>query len=297
MILRTFGFLLRRSLAAAFDDGCFGIAKGAAYSALLSFFPILTSAAALLIQTRAGLVSRAMERWLSEIVPPGTEDLVIRQFQAAGRRPLALLIVAGAVSLWAASGVIKSLMEGFHAAYRVPRNRGFLRQSLVAISLVLLCAAPLVGATLLILFGGEAERTMWNWMGAGAPWRPPVWMWRELSLVARYALALGATVIVAGCLYYFGPNRRQRWRRVWPGALLATALWFFATSGFGWYVRHMASYNVMYGSVGAGIALLVWMYLLAAIALVGCEFNAACERGAGPEPNATNHNQPVGDTF
>jgi membrane protein len=49
--------------------------------------------------------------------------------------------------------------------------------------------------------------------------------------------------------------------------------------GFGWYVRNMAHYNVMYGSVGAGIALLVWMYLLAASALIGCEFNAAYERG------------------
>jgi membrane protein len=52
------------------------------------------------------------------------------------------------------------------------------------------------------------------------------------------------------------------------------------TSGFGWYVRNIAKYNVMYGSVGAGIALLVWMYLLAAIALIGCEFNAEYERSA-----------------
>jgi membrane protein len=80
-------------------------------------------------------------------------------------------------------------------------------------------------------------------------------------------------------LYYFGPYRRQRWKFVWPGAILATVLWLACTSGFGWYVRHMGSYNVMYGSIGAGIALLVWMYLLAAIALIGCEFNAEYERG------------------
>ncbi len=67
-------------------------------------------------------------------------------------------------------------------------------------------------------------------------------------------------------------------RFVWPGAVLATVLWLLATTGFGWYVRHVAHYNVMYGSIGAGIALLVWMYLLAAIALIGCEFNAAYER-------------------
>jgi len=63
-----------------------------------------------------------------------------------------------------------------------------------------------------------------------------------------------------------------------PGAILATVLWLAATSGFGWYVRHVGNYNVMYGSIGAGIALLVWMYLTAAIALIGCEFNAEYER-------------------
>ena len=58
-------------------------------------------------------------------------------------------------------------------------------------------------------------------------------------------------------------------------------MWLASTAGFGWYVRHMAHYNVMYGSVGAGIALLVWMYLMAVIALIGCEFNAQCEKEPG----------------
>ena len=82
-------------------------------------------------------------------------------------------------------------------------------------------------------------------------------------------------------LYYFGPSRPQRWRFMWPGAMLATVLWLAATSGFGWYVRNIAHYNVLYGSVGAALALLVWMYLLAAIALIGCEFNAVYERSRG----------------
>ena len=126
-------FVLRRSIVAAFDDGCFSIAKGAAYSALLSFFPVLTSAATILVQTRAEFVSNTIERFLSEIVPPGTEDLVVQQFRVTGERPLTLLIIAALISLWAASSVIKSLIEGFQAAYRVPRNRGFLHQSGVAI--------------------------------------------------------------------------------------------------------------------------------------------------------------------
>ena len=277
---RTFFWLLRRSVVATFDDGCLGIAKGAAYSALLSFFPVLASAAAVLVQTRAEFVSRILERAVSEIVPPGTEELVVEQFRVTGSRPLALLMVAGLISVWAASGVIKSLMEGFQAAYRVPRNRGFVRQNAVAIALVLLSAAPLVCATLLVVFGNQAERVVLNWLKVDPVLNPLAPTWRWLSRMARYAVAFVTTVAVTAVLYYFGPYRQQRWRHVWPGATLATVLWLLATSGFAWYVRNIGHYNVMYGSVGAGIALLVWMYLVSAIALVGCEFNAEYERSS-----------------
>jgi membrane protein len=275
---RKFAWVLRRSLLSSFDDGCFSAAKGAAYSALLSFFPVIASAATILVQTRAEFVSQTLEDALSQIVPPGTEDLVVQQFRVAGARPLALLIVAGLISVWAASGVIKSLIEGFHAAYRVPRNRGFLHQSTLAMTLVLASAVPLVCASLLIIFGGQVERVVLDWIH-GEPWFTPLSsLWQWISRLARYALAFGTTVFVAASLYYFGPYRKQRWRYVWPGAILATVLWLLATSGFGWYVRNIAHYNVMYGSVGAGIALLVWMYLMALIALFGCEFNAEYER-------------------
>lgn len=277
---RTFFWLLRRSVVATFDDGCFGIAKGAAYSALLSFFPVLASAAAILVETRAQFVSRILERVLSQIVPPGTEELVVEQFRSTASRPLMLLMVAGVISVWAASGVIKSLIEGFQAAYRVPRNRGFVRQNAVAIALVLLSAAPLICASLLILFGNQAERAVLNWLKVDPVLNPLASTWQWLSRMARYAVAFVTTVMVTAVLYYFGPYREQRWRYVWPGATLATVLWLLATSGFAWYVRHIWHYNVMYGSVGAGIALLVWMYLISAIALVGCEFNAEYERSS-----------------
>jgi membrane protein len=269
---RTIAWLLRRSLLSSFDDNCFGIAKGAAYSALLSFFPVLTSAATILVQTRAEFVSTTMEDALSQVVPPGTGDLVMQQFRVNGARPLSLLIVAGLVSLWAASGVIKSLIEGFQSVYKVPRSRSFLHGSAVAMSLVLLSTLPLVGASVLILFGGQIEKIVLKNIEVN----PLFWQW--LSRIARYVLAFTTTVVVTAMLYYFGPYRQQRWRFVWPGAVLATILWLLATSGFAWYVRNIAHYNVLYGSVGAALALLVWMYLMAVIALIGCEFNAEYER-------------------
>ncbi len=276
---RTILWLLRRSLIAAFDDGCLGVAKGAAYSALLSFFPVLASAATILVQSHAEFVSRMLEKGLSEIVPPGSEELVVQQFRVGGARPISVLITAGLISLWAASGVIKSLIDGFHAAYRVPRGRSIVRQSAVAMGLVLVAAVPLLGASLLIVFGGQVERIVLNWMSVDPILNPFAWVWQWVSLVARYTLAFAATVMITASLYYLGPYRQQRWRLVWPGAILATVLWLLATTGFAWYARNIAHYNVMYGSIGAVIALLVWMYVMAFIALVGCEFNAEYERG------------------
>ena len=275
---RTFLVLLRRSLLAAFDDGCLSSAKGAAYSALLSFFPVLASAATILLEVKAEFVSKTLENLLSEVVPPGSEDLVVQQFRVSGARPLGVLVVAGLVSLWAASSVIKSLIEGFHVAYRVPRSRGFLHQSGVAMALVLASAIPLLCASLLILFGGQVERTVLGWLNVEPGWTPLAWFWQLLSRVTQFLVEFATTASVTAFLYYFGPYRRQRWRFVWPGAILATVLWLLATSAFAWYVRNVAHYNVMYGSVGVVVALLVWMYLIAAIAMIGCEFNAEYER-------------------
>lgn len=277
-VFRHLPYLLKRTLLSALDDGCFGIAKGAAYSALLSFFPVLTSAATILVQTRAEFVSHTMTQFLEQIVPPGSQEIVVNQFRVRGQRPFSLLIVAAILSLWAASSVIKSLMEGFHAAYRTPRSRSFLHESWVAISLVFLSAIPLVGASALVLFGGQAERGILMALSVDPILNPVAGLWEMLSRIARYSVAFAATATLTAMLYYFGPYRRQRWSRVWPGAILATLLWLGATSGFGWYIRNITNYNVLYGSIGTGIALLVWMYVLSAIAILGCEFNAEYER-------------------
>ena len=224
-------WLFRRALVAAFDDNCLAIAKGAAYSALLSFFPVLSATAAILVQTRNQLVSRTIEDTLSEIVPPGTEGLVLEQFRATGARPISVLVMAGLISVWAASGVIKSLIDGFHAAYRVPRDRGFLHGGALSIGLVILVAAPLVCASLLILFGGQTERVVFNAMNLDPLFHPLSWIWVWLSRLARFVLAFSTTVVVTSLLYYFGPYRKQRWRGVWRGAMLASFGWLLATVG------------------------------------------------------------------
>ena len=276
--LSRYWALFRRACIAAYEDNCFGIAKGAAYSALLAFFPILASLAAILVQANAESVSRVISQFLFEVVPPGSEDLVEYEFAVKGQRPLWLLIAATLLSLWAASGAMISLMEGFQAAYRLPAGRPFLKQRLVAIFMVFTLALPAVGASALILFGTRFEPSLYGRLGMVQE-GTQIKGWVPLVFVAlRYLIAMGTVVLVTGLLYYFGPNTPMKLKSVWPGAVLATIFWGLATGGFAWYVRNIANYNVMYGSIGAVVAMLVWMYLLAIIALLGCEYNAERDR-------------------
>jgi membrane protein len=277
-IWRNLPFLLRRTVVGAGEDGCYSIAKGAAYSALLSFFPILTSAATILVQARADFVRAQITGFLSTILPPGTEDAVIVQFTSRGNKPIGLLIAANLLSLWAASSVIKSLIEGFHAAYRVPRDRTFFHQSGVAILLVFAAGLPFAIASALILFGQESEGQVLQLFRVDPILNPLAEVWEFFSRMARYVVAIGATISLTTILYYYGPYRKQRLTRVIPGAIFATILWTVVTWVFGLYVRNVVNYNVLYGSIGSGIALLVWMYLLSVIAILGCEFNAEYER-------------------
>jgi len=282
-------WLLRGTLVAAYEDNCFGIAKGAAYSSLLSLFPILTTMTSLLVQARAQSVVHVLAAVVRQIAPPGTEDLILSRLRERGARPISLPVVAIMLSLWAGSGAMMSLMEGFDAAYRIPSGRHFLKERAMAIFLVLVAAVPAVGASSLIIFGNRGEVALIRSLGIS---KPTDEISTNLGLawhISRYALAFATITLVTGLLYYFGPNYRSeldsprglmqsRFFRVWPGAFLTTCLWLVFTAGFAWYVSNIANYNFFYGSIGAVIVLLVWLYLVACIALIGCEFNAERER-------------------
>ncbi|HUA18938.1 MAG TPA: YihY/virulence factor BrkB family protein [Bryobacteraceae bacterium] len=275
--MQRFWGLLRQAGIATVEDNCFGTAKGAAYSALLAFFPVLASLAAIFASVNAASVARVFSNLLFEVIPPGTQQLVQSHFTTQGRRPIGLILLAAALAAFAASGVMMTLMEGFQAAYRLPSGRPFLKQRAVALLLVFIAEVPAVSSSALIVFGTHVERWMLGWLGLGPGDEIRISLILLFGLL-RYVVALGATVLVTGLLYYVGPNRHIPLRSVWPGALLATVLWLLATMGFALYVRNFSNYNVLYGSLGAVIALLVWMYLLAVIALFGCEYNAVRER-------------------
>jgi membrane protein len=275
---RRLWITLRSAAIEAYRDNCFGIAKGAAFSGLLSFFPVLTTFAAILVQARAESVARTLANFLYDVVPPGTEDVVLRMFAVKGQRPTYLLVGAVILAAWAASGAMMSLMEGFRAIYHLSSGRPFLKERGTAMMLVFLTAVPIWGASLLVVLGARSERFLLSWLPPAAT-GPQLSGWvMFLGQILRFGIAFGSVVLITNLVYYFAPNRKQRFRHLLPGSFLATLLWLLATEAFAWWVRHVANYNVLYGSVGAGLALLAWMYLLAVITLFGCAFNAVRER-------------------
>ncbi len=283
VVARSF-WLLKRAFIAAYEDNCFSIAKGAAYSFFLSLFPVLTTLTSILILANARSVVRVIQTFVQQFAPPGAEDILLSRLRMEMHKPIPFSFVAVGLSLWAGSGAMISLMEGFQAAYRIPSGRPFLQQRAMAIFLVMVTALPAVGASSLIIFGTRGEVAFIHWIGVSEIRGSVEVLWR----LAEYVLAFCTTTFVTGLLYYFGPNYRpepayceklfgSRFMRVWPGAFVATLLWMLATAGFAFYVSH-ANYNFFYGSVGTVIVLLIWLYLIACIALIGCEFNAERER-------------------
>jgi membrane protein len=269
---------LRAAAYGAYLHDCFGIAKGAAYSALLSFFPVLTTVAALLVEAQSESVAHTIASFLYEVVPPGTEDVVRDLFLVHGQRPKWLLVGAVVLAAFAASGAMISLMQGFNATYQISAHRSFLQERGVALLLVFTTVLPLWAASGLIVFGERAEEGVISGLRL-IPQGADLTGWVSLAGDAlRYGIAFGTVVVVTALVYRLGPNRQLTFGSVFPGAVLATVLWLLATMGFAWYVRHLVNYNVLYGGVGAGLALLVWMYMLAVISLYGCEFNAVRER-------------------
>ncbi len=280
MSVGQFFGLLKRACVRAFEDNCLEVAKGVAYSALLSFFPTLMVAAAILLSQNVGGVMEAIAGFLSELLPVGPFTLAMQYLQPRDRGTRGLLIGASLVALWSASDAILSLMAGLRAAYHLPETRSFLKARGVALLLVLAAGSPLIGATLLLFFGQQIEHAVTRAWGPGSS------LMFLIGGLMRWVIAIFTSVAVIGTVYHLAPDRPQRWRYVWPGAAVATVLWLSATLIFAWYVRHVARYNYLYGSISAVVVLMIWMYLVSLTILVGCEFTAEYERSCSQPPSA-----------
>src|SRR5207302_1736930 len=149
--------LLRRAIWRAFQHDAFAIAKASAYSSILTFFPGLLVVGSLLATWRKGApYLREITYALSRILPAGS-GTALNYLHGAAQRPVGLLVMASLLTLWTASGVMISWMEGFRRCYELPKTWGLLKERLIAFSLVILAGLPMTFATLLVAFGSKIE--------------------------------------------------------------------------------------------------------------------------------------------
>ncbi|MDR5727045.1 MAG: YihY/virulence factor BrkB family protein [Terriglobia bacterium] len=261
---------IRRTISNSLSHDVLMLARAGAYSAIICIFPIVLVTAAMLASSPAAEVVRAeLRSMLYQMFPPDVPPLVLGYFQGQ-HRSLRLVLTAATVFLLAANSVMTTLMEAMRRAYKIPEGSWSVsRQILVAFVLTFLSFFPLALASIFVVFGHQIE--LWMIYQSLYDVRPIVLV---LARLARWLLALTTSVTVLAIIYHMGTPRTQSWRRVLPGSVLATALWFPSTLTFGWYVTRHAHYRQVYGSLGAGVALLVWLYIIMVSVMIGAEFNA-----------------------
>lgn len=263
------------------------VAKGAAYSSMTTLFPGLLALAGILAhQKETATFLHEFSIGLGIILPPSVAEIAQNYFDPKTHKPIRIVYSAGTVALFAATGVLISWMQGFRRAFGIEKNPwGLVHERLVALALVPSALVPMFCATLLVAFGNQIET--WISLRVMGELRPILFL---VWMVVRWAIALLTSVLVLALIYHFAIPRTQTWRRVLPGAALATALWFPITLIFGWYVTHYANYTAIYGSLAAAIALLVWLYILSLLVLLGAEFNATVFPRAAPAlPTSDQH--------
>jgi membrane protein len=281
--------LLGISFGNAFVHDAFATAKASAYSSILTFFPGLMILGSVLANWRKGApYLREISYALGSILPAGS-NTVLNYLKGAGKHPVGFLVTTSGITLWTASGVMISWMEGFRRCYELPKTWGLVKERLIAFLLVVFALVPMTFATILVAVGSKFELRLLPYVDPD--FSPYVFLlWGAI----RWLIATLTSISVIALIYHNAVPRTQPWHSVIPGALFATFVWFTVTVGFRYYLQHFGDFTTIYGSLGVGMALLVWMYLISLVVLVGAEFNALLFPRAmlGKELTAINSSKP-----
>lgn len=247
------------------------IAAGVTYYGLLALFPALGALVSLF-----GLVAdpASIQQQLSNlegVVPEGALQIIgdqISRIQAQGGGTLGLYFFIGlAISLWSANAGVKSVFDALNVVYDEPERRSFLQYNLQALLFTL-------GGILFIIVavsGIVVLPAVFSFVGLES-------MASRIISILRWPLLLIAVIVALALLYRYGPSRENpEWKWVSPGSIFTAVVWLVGSMLFSWYVANFGTYNETYGSLGAVIAFMVWMWLSATIVLVGAEINAQSE--------------------
>src|SRR5215208_410832 len=208
---------------------------------------------------------------LEPVVEPAREQIqpLLGMLDRAEKRAGSKLLFFGVgVALWSVSAVARTLTEAFNVAYSVGETRRWWRQLAVSLAFGPILALGVIVSVALLLIGPQVVRSIAELVGLDELF-VRLWGWLRFP-VALFLLGAVLTVV-----YRFGPNARQRFRSVALGAALAVTLWAISSVAFAFYLANFANIGFAYGSIGAAVGLLLYLYLCAAVVLLGAELNAA----------------------
>jgi membrane protein len=209
---------------------------------------------------------------LAMMLPDGTfavvQDQIGRVLDKGGATLGATFIFGFLLAIWSANAGIKAIIDALNVVYEEREKRGFFTLNLMSLAFTIAALAGIllmIGAVIAVPLAlqrlGLGERAEWIvWLGR----------WPVMVLLLLTALAV---------LFRFAPSHSHpRWQWLSPGALAASLLWLLGSAALSWYLSNFGNYTATYGSLGAAIGLMMWMWMSAIIVLCGAELNSEIDR-------------------
>ena len=263
--------ILRRTVDEVGHDRILAVAAGVTFYGLLALFPAVGAFVSLYgLVADPSTIGNHLSN-LAGLLPDGAIQIVSEQvgrITSKGQTALGFAFFSGlAISLWSANAGMKAIFDALNIAYDEEEKRNLfwlnvqsLFFTLAAVTFLAVALSAVVVIPVVLKFVGLGDLTEWIiWAGR----------WPALLIVTLGAIAT---------LYRYGPSRRKaQWLWLSPGAALAGAGWMATSMLFSWYVSSFGSYNETYGSLGAVIGFMTWLWISVTIILVGAELNAEIE--------------------
>jgi membrane protein len=247
------------------------VAAGVVFYGLLALFPGITALVSVYgLFAKASTINEHLSL-LAGFLPGGAMDIIqeqVTRLVSKGDAKLSLGFISGLlVAIWSANAGMKAVIDALNVVYEEKEKRGFIKLNLVSLAFTL----SGIAATLLALGAVVVLPLILSYLGLG-------WVGEILVRVLRWPLLLMLIVIGLAILYRYAPSRREpRWQWLSVGSVLAALAWLISSGLLSWYLSNFANYDATYGSLGAGIGLMMWMWISCIVILLGAELNSEVE--------------------
>jgi membrane protein len=270
-------FVIKRVWVDFSNDNMLTYAAAFAYQMLFALFPFLLFLFALFTLLDAASLFDWLLSQLDAAVPDEVMSQIEEAVEEARDRRGSLLSFSLLIFIWIASVGMRSAMKALNISYDVEETRPLWKRYLLSFLYTIGLAILVILATFLMFLGPQVT----NWLGEQVGVEEYVlFLWRWLRIPVAALLAMMAVTLI----YFMLPNVEHRFKIFSLGSVLTVLLWIAASIGFQYWVRNFAEYNLTYGSIGAVIMLLTYLYLIAVALLFGAELNSVILRHA-PSPD------------